>query len=322
MRISAIGLCLVVCVCLIVLPVAAVHGQCSGTIYFKPGSGSSGRWCGDNWNTTGCSAGPVWGLRPSEDDDVVICSGKTATIACTADADKICVDSSATLAIASTGVLELSPQGNETSTIDGTVELTGEIHLTFEDDACSTCGYEHVFTGAGTLVGESDSTGKILIEGKSETYPHALVNSMVMNGEFTVGTLGSSGVTRIIMDGGTFHANADGTLSLETDKVTDRGSTSLWRVSTNANAMLLIDLVGCQSNFALCNNPCLEHTEVEIAKGTYRTFAGVVTEGKLTEWPSGILDAREGERYNAPDCTCPTCSCDDDCDLSPPDCPS
>jgi hypothetical protein len=182
------------------------------------------------------------------------------------------------------------------------------------DETWKGTGADQKYSTSSNWVADGDSA---LSNGENV----ALVNSMLMTGEFTVTTLASEGVTRLVMDGGTFHANSSGRLLLSTDEITDQGSTSLFKVSTNADAVLEIDQLGC-AGYDLCSPICLEHTQVEIVRGTYLTLDPVTTEERLTEWPSGTLDAREGGRYNAPVCTCPTCTCDPNCDSDPPDCHS
>lgn len=266
----AIGLC----VGLLVSPLAM--GQtCSGTIYFDPAQGDEGDWSDTTAWRDACGGTGIDVLPPPE-SHVVICAGKTCNMDLDPSIDEICVESTAVdgvgvLNILATYTLTLhEPSG--TSTINGQINLTGDIHIEWDDDADpGSEPWVYTFDGPGSIVGTTNTPGsrKILIDGHTVPQPNILFNSTTIRGALEIGRLDEE-VVSLILKGGTVHADTNGTIKIAVSTLEDESaaSPSLLKVSSHPNAVLLIDQECPDTLLVPCSNPCLEFTNVEVLTGT------------------------------------------------------
>lgn len=279
----------------VVLLGAAVPGNAQ-TLYFNaPEPTNEGYWgTVTNWHTVSCSGDTAPNL-PQAFNDVVICSGETCDMDLNPEVETVTVESSGVLNIPGAYTLTLN-EDEGTSTIDGRINLTGEIHLA---NLGGHAGDEarHTFDGGGDIVGTA-SGAKILIERNTEIQPNELINSTTIRGILEIGKLaiGQSpdDWQMLVLKGGTVHADDAGTLLINVSFMKDDllvGQRSLLKVSSDSNAILQID-VWCPDQIPAdtCRVYCLEYTDAEVFEGTLDLDTAILTEGDLTMEPGGIID--------------------------------
>ena len=249
---------------------------------------TSGNWSTGGWNNISCGGGAN-ALPPTEDDVAIICANNTCTVDIDPEVISIDVQTGASLIIPSARTLTLNGgvPGNITSTIDGTVELTGEI-----DVDLTAAQSEHTFAGGGEIVGQQ-SSAKILIAGPNRD----LISSITIRGALEIGKLlGTSPTFRTA--GGLIHADTNGTIKISTQGLFDdpTASATLYKVS-HPNAILQFSMV-CDG--APCPAICLSKANFELIEGTIKVDApdGLVTRGTVTAEPGTVFDIETGATFS------------------------
>jgi len=283
---------------IIVVTLALLGGTAlgdTGTHFFFPAE-SEADWSEESAWREECNGGaPQATELPPEDSVPVICAGKTCNMDVSPQVNAITVEETAVLNIPSGATLRLDNDGS-TSIFDGTTNLTGEIHLEWNDPQQNPpC--VHTFSGDGNIIGTA-SSAKVLIERYGEIQPNQLILSTTVRGIGEIGKLPNAEYgddwQMLILKGGTVHADADGTLLIDVSFMKDdsaAGERSLLKVSTHSNAVLKID-VSCPDAIPAdtCRIYCLEYTDAEILEGTLDLDTAILTKGDLTMEPGGIID--------------------------------
>lgn len=257
---------------------AAVGPVTADTFYFDPVSGT-GLWSGFNWSVDGCNDNGI-DLPSLVDDDVaVICADNTCTLDDAREVLRFDVETDATLIIASGGTLEMG--GNDvTSTIDGTIELTGELR-----PSPAPLTGSHTFVGSGEIVGKANSA-QILIETATN---RELKSSITIRGALEIGRFGSS-QSFFTTAGGLIHADTNGTIKISTHGLADdnAASATLYKVS-HASAILEFAM---ECGGGLCPLVCLHKANFELIEGRLKVSAsdGLATRGTVTAEPGAIFD--------------------------------
>ena len=245
----------------------------------------TGNWVGQRWNLVGCGGAASDGEPEDPDDIAVICSGNTATLDTEEVILRIDVNTDGTLIIASSGTLILG--GNDvTSTIHGTIELTGELR----PSPLPTAG-DHTFVGGGEIVGQA-SSAQILLDSATVG---AVISSITIRGILEIGNYDGANGT-FVTAGGVIHADTNGTLKISTQGLRDdsEASATLYKVS-HANAILefAMDCTG-----GACPANCLSKAYFEVIEGKLKVDNGVIglhTNGTITAEPGAIIEVLSAE---------------------------
>lgn len=289
----------IICVLVTVVLICGGTAALGADLYFNP-TASSGNWTdGDDWKVGSC--GGADGTVPGATDDATICTGKTCTLDISDEVMTISTqpavgeDPPGKLIIPAAYTLTLN-EHTGVSTIDGTIELTGEIHIVIDLGA----GHQewHRFDGSGEIIGKA-GTAKILIQTAQGPTPNELLVSTTIRGILEIGKLVSDQNDQtLVLKGGSVVADDHGTLKITTGAMRDEldlGARSLLKVWKFSDAVLQID-VGCSGTPPLasfCKIFCLEYTDAEILEGTLDLDTGIITEGDLTMEPGGVFDVDE-----------------------------
>lgn len=143
--------------------------------------------------------------------------------------DCVDVEDEGKLTIKKDGILILTGSGgNNTSTIDGDIELKegGKLQIVSND---------HTFIGSGNIIGEHSDAEIEIADGKT------LVNRVTIEGCLKIIGTEGGGTTRFVNDtGGVVTANDDGTLRIEVDALDNGSKRSAgdWQVIGNKASIL------------------------------------------------------------------------------------
>ncbi len=193
--------------------VAVAAGPVHADRYFCIGAATEGDWDDDaNWRSASGCTGDT-GI-PTDADKVTIPSGKTCNVdLATAEADRLVIESTATLNIEASNTLTLDGDGDDGfSTITGTIQLAGsssELELVSNDQT---------FEGTGKIVGLDDAA-KITLGSTVD-----LTSEITIEGIMHI----SGGGT--FLNAGTVHANRDGTFHVNPNIIDDDPG-ALWKVT-------------------------------------------------------------------------------------------
>jgi len=238
---------------------------CAATRTF---TASSGDWSADgNWLNS---------LKPVTGDDVVINTNSACTYDLTSsepDVKSLTVSSGASIVIGSGKSLELASDDISNST------LTGNITLTSSTSGINVKG-THTIGGSGKIIGQDDSASIIVTDGKTPT----LDSGATIEGKLKIVNSGTDATFKNL---GTVHANASGTLWVNTYTIQDASSGSgLWKVSTSSS-VLRFDPSFVSRHFVapavLSGDFTLEAGELDV------DCPGLTTSGTLT-WTGGIVN--------------------------------
>ena len=148
----------IICVLVAVVLICGGTGAYGQSVYFTDADGT-GLWNNDdNWETA-CIDGNPGGV-PQPANDATICTGKTCTMDISGEVETISTEGTGKLIIPSSFTLTLN-EDEGVSTIDGSIELSGQIHIVIFDNIATT--EWHQFAGSGDIIGKA-STAKILIQ--------------------------------------------------------------------------------------------------------------------------------------------------------------
>lgn len=300
----------ITCKVVIVGLLAGAASADQGTHFFFP-PGSVANWdTADVWRESCDPEAPLAGFL-GEDSVPVICAGKTCNMNVSDRVNAITVEDTAILNILSGNTLRLDKDGG-TSIFEGTVNLTGEIHLEWEDDPGDPSPpWVHTFTGDGYILGTA-SGAKLLIQKHGLVTRNDLIHSTTIRGILEIAPLPIVGTDdfgqELILKGGTIQADAAGTLSIRVSHMSDDADASersLLKVSTSSSAILQL-YTNCLGETPLipCQTFCLQYTDAEVLEGTLDLDVHLLTEGDLTMEPGGIIDVADVAiaQFRLPEC--------------------
>ncbi len=203
------------------LVIGSVPVALGDTLYFSP-SLSSGNWDDeDNWKSTSCAGSPANDI-PDAADDVVICTGKTATVGTANGAAR-------TVASEGTGKVEVTPgsgsgQNATLSLGSGSSDLTSSAPITLKDGGGPSIAILAIVSANHTLssgVGGEDSDAQISIAANK-----TLTNGGLIAGRLMV-TSGSSAT--FVNDGVVYGNHPSGLITIAAYVVDDTADAD-WQV--------------------------------------------------------------------------------------------
>ena len=240
---------------------------------------TSGIWASaGNWD---CSAEED---IPDSDDHAIIPSGKTCDVDADADAQGLGV--SGTLDIASGTTLTLHGVSGDVLVnvqFAGTINLVGsDSVLEFLEDGLIVSEGE-----AGKIVGADDDAQIILADNTT------LTNKVIIEGNLQITEAAIDDAT--FVNEGTVHANASGTLYINTDQMEDSLGLGQprWKVSRNSSAVLKLEPTNATAPTLAAN--------FRVENGTLDIQATVNTTGDLSQ-TGGTISVADGAvlQFNAP----------------------
>lgn len=244
------------------------------TKYFDP-NGGSGNWSQQLWSGACGFQGIL--VPPLDDERAVICQDVICTLDVESEIVSIGVESGAELIIGSARTLILNG-ADSTSTIDGTIELSGEIRIDL-----TTLQVDHTFSGDGEIVGQQNSA-KITI-GLSKL----LISSITIRGALEIGRI-TGGTGSFKTAGGLIHADTNGTIKFTCQGVFDDpdASATLYKVS-DRNAILQFAM-SCNGSPCPLNNLCKANFELIEGKLLVNSIEGLKTAGTLMAEPGSLIE--------------------------------
>lgn len=240
-------------------------------------AGTDNTWNdGSNWKSNALCQGADAGV-PTAADKVTILSGKTCNVdVSAAEADHIVVESTATLQIDTGNTLTLDGDGNlGVSTITGTIKLEGS------SSTLAIITHNQTFAGTGQIIG-GDNGARITISAFEK-----LTNEATIEGKLAI-VPATAGDDATFRNAGTVHANASGTLHVNTKFVEDTAGTDRWKVSTSTSAILRFnptnttiptidgDFVVSNGTLDVDNKGFLTHGDLSMTGGTIDVASGAL----------------------------------------------